>query len=105
MNAKVKAIIERHEKDLGRIPGEKDNFDNMIYDAFKENVLEEFLNTYTEQSVKYIIKKELRWRIRDMLDKLNLNERIVYPGLDGLSQWLARHYYVKAEPAKQEATQ
>ena len=67
--------------------------------------VEEFLNTYTEQSVKYIIKKELRWRIRDMLDQLNINERIVYPGLDGLSQWLARHYYVKAEPAKQEATQ
>ena len=67
--------------------------------------VEEFLNTYTEQSVKYIIKKELRWRIRDMLDQLNINERIVYPGLDGLSQWLARHYYVKPEPAKQEATQ
>ncbi len=66
--------------------------------------VETFLNTYTEHSVKYIIKKELRWRIRDMLDQLNINERIVYPGLDGLSQWLARHYYVKDEPAAQEET-
>ena len=44
MNAKVKAIIERHEKDLGRIPGEKDNFENMICDTIKEDVLDEFLD-------------------------------------------------------------
>lgn len=57
--------------------------------------IEAFLDRYTENTVKYVIKKELRWRIRDMLDQLNINERIVYPGLDGLSQWLTRHYYVK----------
>ncbi len=57
--------------------------------------IEKFLNDNTENTVKYVIKKELRWRIRDMLDQLNINERIVYPGLDGLSQWLTRHYYVK----------
>ena len=28
MNAKVKAIIEKHEADLGSLPGEKDNFEN-----------------------------------------------------------------------------
>ena len=27
--------------------------------------------------------------------QLNISERTVYPGLDGLSAWLARHYYVK----------
>lgn len=56
---------------------------------------EEFLNKHTNNSVKYIIDKSLRWRIRDMLDQMNINERIMYPGLDGLSQWLKRHYYVK----------
>jgi hypothetical protein len=30
-----------------------------------------------------------------MLDQLNMSERIVYPGLDGLSRWIARHYFVK----------
>lgn len=57
--------------------------------------IEGFLNRYTENTVKYVIDKNLRWRIRDMLDQLNMSERIVYPGLDGLSRWIARHYYVK----------
>ena len=54
-----------------------------------------FLNERTEKTVRYIIRKEVRWQVRDLLDQLNISERIVYPGLDGLSQWLARHYYVK----------
>ena len=57
----------------------------------------EFLGERTENTVRYIIKKELRWQIRDLLDQLNISERIIYPGLDGLSQWLARHYYVMDE--------
>lgn len=59
-----------------------------------ENI-EEFLDKHTSLTTKYILKKEIRWRIRDMLDQMNINERIVYPGLDGLSQWLKRHYFVK----------
>lgn len=57
--------------------------------------IEAFLDEYTSNTVKYIIKSDLRWRVRDMLDQLNMSERIVYPGLDGLSKWIARHYYVK----------
>ncbi len=59
--------------------------------------VEEFLDRYTSNTVKYVISKDLRWRIRDMLDQLNMSERIVYPGLDGLSRWIARHYYVKGQ--------
>ena len=56
--------------------------------------IEEFLDD-TNNTVKYIIDAGLKWRIRDMLDQMNINERIVYPGLDGLTMWLKRHYYVK----------
>ena len=64
--------------------------------------IEAYLEENTEHTVKYILCKELRWRLRDMLDQLNINERIVYPGLDGLSAWLARYYYVKDSQKGQE---
>lgn len=57
--------------------------------------IEGFLDTKTFNTVKYVIDKTLRWRVRDMLDQLNMSERIIYPGLEGLSKWIARHYYVK----------
>ena len=57
--------------------------------------IETFLNNYTNNSIKYIISKSIKWQLRDMLDNMNINERIMYPGLDGLSDWLSRHYFVK----------
>ena len=52
-------------------------------------------SAHTKNTVKYVIDRSLRWRIRDMLDQLGISERIIYEGLDGLSKWIARHYYVK----------
>ena len=57
--------------------------------------VEGFLDNKTNNTVKYVIDRSLKWRIRDMLDQLNINERVVFPGLDGLASWLKRHYYVK----------
>ena len=57
--------------------------------------IEDFLNQNTEHTTKYVIDRSLKWRIRDMLDQLNVNERIVFPGLDGLTAMIKRHYYVK----------
>lgn len=59
------------------------------------NDIEKFLENKTNNTTKYIINKNLCWRIRDMLDQMNINERIIYPGLDGLCSWIKRHYYVK----------
>ena len=75
MNTKVKAIIERHEADLGRLPGEKDNFDNMIYDAIKEDVLDEFLATLKEAGIiltnEYINKIVEEYERKRMLIEAN----------------------------------
>ena len=57
--------------------------------------LEKFLDENTENTVKYIIQRDLRWDLRDILDQLNINDRIIYPGKDGIAKWLARHYYVR----------
>ena len=57
--------------------------------------IEAFLDAHTNNTVKYVIDRQLRWRVRDMLDSLNISERLLYPGLEGLSKWIARHYYVK----------
>jgi hypothetical protein len=62
----------------------------------------DFLARHTQKTVKYVIKKELRWRVRDLLDQLNISERIIYPGLDGLSSWIARHFFVKESECSAE---
>jgi hypothetical protein len=63
--------------------------------ADPERSLCDCLHKYPEMWRKIIIPAELKWEIRDKLDQANITERVLFPGLDGLSQWLKRHYSPK----------
>ena len=42
-----------------------------------------------------VVPSALKWEIRDKLDQANINERTLFPGLDGRSRWLERDYLPK----------
>jgi len=54
--------------------------------------LDDWLARHPDLVRRVVIPAELKWEIRDKLDQANINERTLFPGLDGLSRWLERYY-------------
>ena len=46
----------------------------------------------SEKFARLIIDHRAKLEIRDKLDYINISERMIYPGLDGISKWIARRY-------------
>jgi hypothetical protein len=57
--------------------------------------LDRWLVENPELYKRLIIPAELKWEVRDKLDQANITERVLMPGLDGLSSWLKRYYTPK----------
>ena len=57
-----------------------------------DSSLDDWLERHPELWRKIVIPKELKAEVRDKLDQANMTERVLFPGLDGLSRWLTRYY-------------
>jgi hypothetical protein len=55
-------------------------------------VLDEWLEDHPDLWFKIILPAGMKWEIRDKLDQANITERVLFPGLDGLSRWQKRYY-------------
>jgi hypothetical protein len=54
--------------------------------------LDHWLEAHPRLFRRVTVPSELKWEVRDKLDQANINERTLFPGLDGLSRWLERYY-------------
>jgi len=67
-----------------------------------EASLDDWLAGHRRLARRVIVPAALKWEIRDKLDQANINERVLFPGLDGLSRWLARYYWPKPKPQSRQ---
>jgi FRG domain-containing protein len=99
--------------DLGRLGGdfvvfvEPPSFDERIVNQYAlfsltsrpDQSFDEWVRDHSELARRIVIPAELKWEVRDKLDQANLTERVLFPGLDGLTRWLVRYHAPRGRPA------
>ena len=58
--------------------------------------LDSWLISHPDVSRQIIIPASLKWEVRDKIDQAGITERMLFPGLDGLTAWLTRYYTTPA---------
>ncbi len=59
--------------------------------------LDTFLESQKRGVRRLVVPASLKWEVRDKLDQANITERVLFPGLDGLSRWLRRYYSARQD--------
>jgi hypothetical protein len=59
--------------------------------------LEDWIERQPDLARRIVLPASLKWEVRDKLDQANITERVLFPGLDGLSRWLTRYYTPRGE--------
>jgi hypothetical protein len=54
--------------------------------------MQDWVTQHPDLCARVVIPAAIKWEVRDKLDQANINERVLYPGLDGLCRWLRRYY-------------
>jgi hypothetical protein len=57
-----------------------------------DSSFDEWLREHEELCRRIVLPAELKWEVRDKLDQANITERVLFPGLDGLTRWLVRYH-------------
>jgi FRG domain len=57
-----------------------------------DSSLDAWLREHEDLVRRIVIPADLKWEVRDKLDQANITERVLFPGLDGLTRWLVRYH-------------